>query len=158
MIGRRRLLTRLSAVSVASALPSFTFGAHALAQDPPRIIARLESGDVGPLGQEYRLFLKSSRAQTLAQVFQVREAHVLYDGGDRQALNVTVASSHTFTRFERRRRAPPRLPPLTLDTDDVHVATLSVQVANPRNERGRAVIVMGLADQLFDLPAVTFMA
>lgn len=156
---RRRLLTGLSAASVASALPSFAFASRARAQDVPQIIARLERGAVGSLGLECRLFLKSSRAQTLPQVLRVRESYVIYEGDVRQTLDVSVASSHEFTRFERARRAPPRLPPLTLDTqDETHVATLSLRAANPREERGRTQIVMSLADQQFTLPAVTLMA
>lgn len=156
---RRRLLTGLSAASVAAALPNFALGSRALAQDAPQIISRLEPGEVGSRGREYRLYLKSSRVQTLAQVFRVRESHVLYGEGTRRTLQVFVASSHVFTRRALQRRAPPRLPPLTLDREDeAHVATLSLRATNPRNENGRTQIIMSLAGQLFTLPEVTLMA
>lgn len=157
---RRRLLTGLSAASVAAALPSFAARSRAVAQDTPvQIISRLERGVAGSLGREYRLFLKSSHVQTLPQTFRVWESYLLYQDGVRQTLNVSVVSSHEFTRLERSRRAPPRLPPLTLDPEnEKHVATLSLRAPNPRNEPGRTQIVMSLADQRFTLPEVTLMA
>ncbi len=156
---RRRLLTGLSAASVAAALPSFALAPHARAQDVPQIIARLERGVLGSSGLECRLFLRSSRTQTLPQVLRVRESYVIYDEDVRQTLNVSVASSHEFTRFERSRRAPPRLPPLTLDTQaETHVPTLSMRAATPRDERGTTQITMSLAGTQFALPELTLMA
>lgn len=155
---RRRLLTGLSAASVASALPNFTFGSSALAQGnrrAPRLIARLGHKDAE--SDEYPLFLKSTRTHTFYEVLQVRPSQVRYDGGHRQTLHVSVTSTREHAGEDHVRRIPPT-PSLTLNPgSETHVASLYLYVSNPRDELGRARIHMSLGGRRFRLPQLTLM-
>lgn len=153
----------LSAASVAAALPFFTFGGTAFAQDSAdddvQLIARLVRGRVGDEGREFRLFLKSSAAVTLSQSLRVQESYLAYRDGSRGELRVAVASTHRRSDRERMRRALPPLPPVALSPRrDHHIATLSLRARFPRDQRAVAHIEMILDRKRFVLPAVRLMA
>lgn len=157
---RRRLLTGLSAASVAAALPSFAFGGTARADDDElQLFTRLVRAGRGRYGRQYHLFLKASAAVTLPPTLQVRESHLTYRDGSRGELRVAVASTHTHDERAMMRRAPPRHPPVELSTtNELHIATLSLRARILRDRRGEAHIEMTLAGNSFVLPNVTLMA
>ena len=158
---RRRLLTGLSAASVAAALPSFAFGGRARADDEDelRLTSRLRRGPMGEEGREFRLMVRSSVAVTLPQALRIEDSYVLYPDGSRGVLGVAVESAHPAPRSARRRRVPPPLPPIDLSPQRaVHVATLSLRARNSRRIRGEAHIEVSLAGTRFVLPVVRFMA
>ena len=160
---RRRLLTGLSAASVAATLPSFAFGRKARADDEEeeelRLTARLARGAMGEEGREFRLLVRSSAVVTLPQAIRVHDPYVLYPDGSRGVLRVVVESAHPAPRPRFRRRVPPPLPPIDLSPRRaVHLATLSLRARISREIRGEAHIEMSLAGTRFVLPNVRFMA